>query len=90
MQLGRELLVNRDKRFASFTFSPAGILESFHLTSHEIRDIFQTGSTFETRGCPQCNRPYYDSRPGGTIYNYATPLSHQQKMEVQKLLQPFV
>jgi len=90
MQLGRELLVNRGKKLTSFTFSPTGVLQSFNLTSNEIRDIFQNGSAFQTRGCPHCNRPYYDSRPGGTIYNYAANLSNQHKAEIQKLLQPFV
>ncbi|MCW3977503.1 MAG: radical SAM protein, partial [Candidatus Bathyarchaeota archaeon] len=23
-----------------------------------------------TSGCPGCNRPYYNERPGGPLYNY--------------------
>jgi biotin synthase len=26
--------------------------------------------SFRTRGCPDCNRPYYNERPGGPIFNY--------------------
>jgi len=33
---------------------------------------------FETRGCPDCNRPYYNERPGGTIYNHPLPLREEQ------------
>ncbi len=30
---------------------------------------------FQTPGCLHCNRPYYNERPGGTIYNYPRPLT---------------
>lgn len=36
------------------------------------------GSAFQTRGCPDCNRPFYNERPGGCIYNHPTPLSPAQ------------
>jgi biotin synthase len=39
---------------------------------------FIDGSAFRTRGCPDCNRPFYNERPGGRIYNYPSPLSHTQ------------
>jgi biotin synthase len=32
------------------------------------------GESFMTRGCPDCNRPYYNERPGGPMYNYPFPL----------------
>jgi biotin synthase len=28
---------------------------------------------FMTRGCPDCNRPYYNERPRGPIFNYPGP-----------------
>ncbi len=28
------------------------------------------GKAFETSGCPDCNRPYYDESPRGVIFNY--------------------
>ncbi|MEZ4812658.1 MAG: radical SAM protein [Caldisericia bacterium] len=28
---------------------------------------------FQTPGCTGCNRPYYNERPGGEIYNYPNP-----------------
>lgn len=36
------------------------------------------GKAFETSGCPDCNRPYYNERPGGVMYNYPRPLSEQE------------
>ena len=37
-----------------------------------------TGQAFETSGCADCNRPYYNERPGGVMYNYPRPLSAQE------------
>lgn len=28
------------------------------------------GKAFETSGCPDCNRPYYNESPRGVIFNY--------------------
>jgi biotin synthase-related radical SAM superfamily protein len=36
------------------------------------------GRPFETSGCPDCNRPYYNERPGGVIYNYPRPLTAEE------------
>ncbi|MGA1847994.1 MAG: radical SAM protein [Thermoplasmatota archaeon] len=33
---------------------------------------------FMTRGCPDCNRPYYNERPGGPIFNYPGPLDENE------------
>lgn len=36
------------------------------------------GEAFRTSGCPDCNRPYYNERPGGTLYNFPRPLSEEE------------
>ncbi|MCL7454990.1 MAG: radical SAM protein [Anaerolineae bacterium] len=33
------------------------------------------GDPFETSGCPDCNRPFYNEQPGGPLYNYPRPLT---------------
>jgi biotin synthase len=35
-----------------------------------LQQVVETGSPFLTSGCPGCNRPYYNERPGGPLYNY--------------------
>jgi biotin synthase len=37
-----------------------------------------TGDPFQTSGCPDCNRPYYNERPGGVMYNYPRPLTSDE------------
>ncbi|HUT17269.1 MAG TPA: radical SAM protein, partial [Acidobacteriota bacterium] len=32
--------------------------------------IVETGKPFLTSGCPDCNRPFYNEKPSGPIYNY--------------------
>jgi biotin synthase len=33
---------------------------------------------FQTRGCPDCNRPYYNERPGGPLYNFPRRLDEEE------------
>jgi biotin synthase len=39
------------------------------------RAVLADGEAFRTAGCPACNRPFYNERPGGTMYNYARELT---------------
>lgn len=39
------------------------------------------GMAFQTSGCPGCNRPYYNERPGGDLYNYPRPLTQEETRE---------
>lgn len=40
-----------------------------------INKDINKGYPFEIKGCKNCNRPYYNERPGGTIYNYSRALN---------------
>jgi len=41
---------------------------------------------FETSGCIDCNRPYYNERPTGPIYNYPRPLTDEEYDEAMALV----
>jgi biotin synthase len=41
------------------------------------------GRMFQTRGCPDCNRPYYTESPKGPIYNY--PYDYDEKIGVRSI-----
>lgn len=62
-----------------------GRLVSFGLEKGQLRQQLQGGAAFQTSGCPGCNRPYYNERPGGFIYNYPRPLTEE---EIEKALEP--
>jgi len=82
IQAGLWLMVHDGLRFADLTFSAdgSGRLIDFGASRGpaELRRILAGGEAFRTSGCPDCNRPYYNERPGGTIYNYPRPLTPEE------------
>ena len=64
-----------------------GRLLSFGLPQAQLRALVGRGDAFRTSGCPGCNRPYYNERPGGVMYNYPRPLSAEEaKQELEAVL----
>ena len=43
------------------------------------------GQAFQTSGCPGCNRPYYNERPGRTMFNYPRPLTPEESLQIWRL-----
>ncbi len=46
------------------------------------------GSAFQTFGCPGCNRPLYNERPGQVPYNYPRPLNEKEKQQAIESAMP--
>lgn len=44
----------------------------------DMRDDVVKGRPFQTSGCPGCNRPYYNERPGQTMMNFPRDLSSEE------------
>lgn len=42
--------------------------------------IIDSGKAFQTTGCPNCNRPYYNEKPSGIIYNYPYELKESRSI----------
>lgn len=90
MQLVRHLLAAGETRGGllaelvdalGFRFDEKGRLVSLGLGREELKRLSQlllSGDAFRTSGCPDCNRPYYNERPGGVIYNYPRPLTEDE------------
>ncbi|HEY3314790.1 MAG TPA: radical SAM protein [Bacillota bacterium] len=70
--LGRHLIDLEAIRFAD------GRVAGFGLPAATIRELLASGEAFQTAGCPDCNRPYYNERPGGVMYNYPRPLTSEE------------
>ncbi|MGE5485166.1 MAG: radical SAM protein [Ignavibacteriales bacterium] len=47
-----------------------GRLAGYGIDPAEVQQLLGSGEAFMTTGCPHCNRPYYNERPGGVMYNY--------------------
>jgi biotin synthase-related radical SAM superfamily protein len=60
------------------TFSESDVLMAI---SEVVADVVGVaswrvdGEAFCTAGCPGCNRPFYNERPAGPMYNYPRPLT---------------
>ena len=52
-----------------FIILESGKIAEIQIPEKERKNVFR-GIPFLTSGCPGCNRPFYNERPGGTIYNY--------------------
>lgn len=76
MQVARHLICVKGVRSDGFRFSPDGELVDFGLD--DLDALLADGEAFRTSGCPDCNRPFYNERPGGVMYNYPRPLSREE------------
>lgn len=81
LQIARYLMVQGLARAESFSFTSKGEISHFGLGAEELRRTLSDGKAFETSGCPGCNRPYYNERPGGPLYNYPRPLKAEEVAE---------
>ena len=83
IQITRHLLLNGLAHFKRFQYDPTGRLILIqNLTSQELHKIVDAGKAFKTAGCPDCNRPYYTSRPGEEQDGYPSNLTEAEKTMV--------
>jgi biotin synthase len=73
IQVARWLILHHNARLSDFVFDGDGRLEAIALPGWA--EAVETGEAFRTSGCPDCNRPFYNERPSGTMYNYPRSLT---------------
>jgi biotin synthase len=79
----RSIATYKDMRFEEGRLVDTGISE------RELDMIVGTGDPFRTSGCPGCNRPYYNERPGGTIYNFPLEPSRSEIERIKEQLSDY-
>ena len=42
----------------------------FSVKKETLKRVVETGQPFLTTGCPDCNRPFYNEKPSGPLYNH--------------------
>jgi len=70
IQLARYLVVNGQATVKDMRFDSRGRIVDFGISHSTLSYIVETGLPFLTSGCPSCNRPFYNEKPGGPLYNY--------------------
>ncbi len=86
IQLARYLIVKSNLKAEDFRFNVKGEITSFGLLTKPLEKIIETGNPFRTSGCPDCNRPYYNEKPSGPIYNYPYKISKEEMEKIKKQL----
>jgi biotin synthase-related radical SAM superfamily protein len=85
-QVAHYLLTRRKTRVENMAFDDGGSLTNFGVSKDSLRKTVETGEPFVTSGCPGCNRPYYNERPGGILYNCPEQPGFEEIAEAKKLL----
>lgn len=86
IQLARHLIVHGKTRYESMRFDDDGKIVDFGVPEDTLRRVIRTGVPFVTSGCPHCNRPYYNEKPGGPLYNYPYTPSKAELEKLEKVL----
>ncbi len=85
IQMARFLILEgADKEKMSFNLK--GELVDFGVKNRVLHDAADSGAPFLTSGCPSCNRPYYNEKPSGPIYNFPRKPSAQEILLIKKNL----
>ncbi len=51
---------------------------SIDIDNETLREALSSGEAFQVTGCKGCNRPFYNERPRGPMYNYPRRLNEEE------------
>ncbi len=86
VQLTRYLIVHGKARSGDMQFDNEGRITSFGVSKEVLESMVESGFPFRTSGCSDCNRPFYNEKPSGPIYNYPKHPSQVEIKEIRKQL----
>lgn len=69
LQLAHYLITSGKASTQDLVFEE-GALVGINIDRKTVKRSVQSGAPFVTRGCPGCNRPFYNETVGGPWYNY--------------------
>lgn len=90
IQLARYLIISGKGNLQQMTFNDDQELTNFGIGKEELNRIISSGKPFQTSGCQNCNRPYYNERPGKNLYNYPHELKKEELEIVKESLKEFL
>jgi biotin synthase len=70
VQVARQFIVVGLAKSEDMAFDNEGNLTDFGVDRPTLIQTIWKSECFLTSGCPSCNRPYYNEKPGGPIYNF--------------------
>jgi biotin synthase len=86
IQLARHLILNGTARYENMRFDADDRIVDFGVKREPLKCIAETGTPFLTSGCPDCNRPFYNEKPSGPIYNYPRNIRPEEIATIKQQL----
>jgi len=86
IQLARHLIVNGLARIEDMSADADGRIAEFGISKKALARTMETGEPFLTSGCSDCNRPFYNEKPSGPIYNYPRPVRQDELAKIREEL----
>lgn len=86
IQLARYLLVQRKTRLEKMRFDERSYIIDLGVSQEQLKNTIRSGTPFLTSGCPNCNRPYYNEKPSGPIFNFPIQPTLQEIREIEQQL----
>jgi biotin synthase len=86
VQVARHLIVNGLARVEEMHFNGNGRITDFGVSESTLLNIVDSGKPFLTSGCPDCNRPFYNEKPGGPLYNYPRAPHPEELKQIKREL----
>jgi biotin synthase-related radical SAM superfamily protein len=86
IQLARHLIANGNTHQTNMHFDTNGKITDYGINKTQLTHIVETGKPFLTSGCPDCNRPFYNEKPSGPIYNYPQNPPHKEITTIKQQL----
>lgn len=83
VQIARHLILHKVVRYEDIQFNEAGEIVNFGVDKTNLNQVIETGEPFRTSGCPDCNRPYYNEKPRGPMYNYPKRLTQEDICKIK-------
>lgn len=86
VQLARYLIVNSKVRAEDMRFDRDSRLIDFGVSESLLIGFVESGLPFLTSGCPDCNRPFYNEKPSGPLYNYPRSIQSAELRMIKRIL----
>ena len=88
VQIFRYLCEKHHFTFKNFRFENEKLTDC-SLSDEKLLKLLDEGDCFRTSGCGDCNRPYYNEKPGQQFYNFPrklTPKEFEQALKESQIL----
>jgi len=81
--LARYLIARGIIKFNEIKFDRLGRMADWGLSRKVLIEAVSSGEPFLTSGCSGCNRPYYNEKVSGPVYNFPRPPTENETKEIE-------